>query len=607
MVQTPKERQRIPRWYDALPPAGYPKHERGSVVETLLLGIDAAHARILEWLEQRMSVAVGEAMAWIRDRLHVVMDDDPTGATTRKRLIVADLVIGEEDDRPRWIQDLLRAAPGAVPVEKPPGAIRLAWGEVREQRVAKEGETVPSWQCQHLHPKFQLQQLFLKVLPEIPDRVPKPLRPGMTQEVGQQLTSHLMLADSGTVALAAYPTTEERDAIQRRAAWEGALARACHRAEPFPYQRARDLDPAKYRPEDPRGDREVNVDPDWRTVVRSPKARRSPLLYVRGGDVRLYRRVWKRPGTRPGDPPRAGRATYAAIPVDPAFLESLPPDLRAAAGWWQRPGVLTTFSPLLAVQGSLRPTDPILLVPLSYGRKRTERYIFPALARLPIQWVRLVHRTYRRGGAHEKWFLQLTIGYAVPKPFPKHVLGVHFGIDNVYYWALVEDRGVGQEPALIEEGRMEGNPILRHGLAEKDQLEWDQARERWVGGDVYAPALRGDTHLVADRILALARAKGTAALPSGIGVERIRFVPKGGGSPAENRRFSAWNYGQLRKIIAYKAPPASVWVTEVTLKKAERQLDHAEQARRLAREGIARLHDRRRRAEERGREGPDGE
>lgn len=601
MGQMSKTRS-VPRWYEAPPPAGYPKHERGSVVETLLLGTDDAHASILQLLEVEMSVAVGEAIGWVKDRIRPIMDDDPTGATKRKRLVVADLVLEEvERGLPTWVQKLFDAVPGAVPVEKPSNAVRIVWGEIREQRVGKE--RVKAWECRHLHPKFQLQQFFLKVLPpEISGRLPKPLRPGMTQEVGQQLTSHLMLADSGTVALAAYPATDERDPARRRLVWEAALERVCRRAETFPYQKAREIDPSKYRPDDPKGNREVNMDPDWHSVAGSPEARRSPLLFVAGGDVKLYRRVWQRPGKRRGEPPRVSRATYAAIPVDKPFLDVLAPELQAAAGWWKRPEVLATLLPLLAASRPLRSADPVLLAPLTYGRRRTERRILPALSRLPIQWARLVHRTYRRGGAREKWFLQLTIGYAAPKPFPARVLGIHFGLDNVYYWALAQDRGAGEEPLILEEGHFVGNPILRHGLAEKADLEWDQAKERWVGGRVYAPALRGDTHLVVNGMLALAKEKGTEGLPAGIGVERIRFVPKGQGSPEENRRFSAWDYGQLRKFIAYKGPPAQVWVTEITLKKTDRQQDDAEQARRLAREATHRLHDRRLRADERARE-----
>lgn len=593
-------RGRLPRWYDAESPEGRPKYERGSVVAEMQLGLDAAHEAIFRRLETDMSNAVGEAIGWLQERLHPVMADDPTGSTKRSRLHAADLVLGDEivtSITQEWITKLLQTAPGPASIIKDPTAVRIAWGEVHERREG--AKRVREWRCEHLHPKFVLQQFFLKVLPPaVVESVAGPLRPGLTQEIGQQLCSHLMLADSGTVRLAAYPTAEARDPEKRRRAWEAALGRVCRRATPFPYQRARDLRPGKYREEDPRGDRLVNADPDWHTVVATPEARRTPLLYVTGRSVRLYRRVWRRRGKRPGDPDRTSRATFAAIPVDAAFLESLEPAARTAAHWWRKPAVLSTFAPLIASHAPLRETDAVLVVPLAYGRKRTERRVLAALTRLLIQWSRVVHRTYRRGEPREKWFLQLTIGYAAPRPFPTRVLGVHWGLDNVYCWALMEDRGPGADPALLEEGRVDGNPVLAQGLAEKEALEWDQAKGRWVGGSVYGPALASVTHVFTDQILTLARTQGIGGLAAGIGAENIRWVPKGQGPPGANRRFSAWNYGQLRKALEYKAPPAGVWVTVITLTKSDRTEDDAKQARQLAQIAIRRLHERRRRAEE---------
>lgn len=600
-------RGRLPRWYDAESPEGRPKYERGSVVEGMQLGLDAAHQTIFRRLETDTSNAVGEAMGWLKDRLHPVMGDDPTGSTKRPRLLVADLVLGDEtvaSITQEWITKLLQAAPGPAHIVKDPTAARIAWGSIHERREG--AERVREWRCDHLHPKFQLQQFFLKVLPPaVVERVGEPLRPGLTQEIGQQLCSHLMLADSGTVRLAAHPTAEARDPEKRRRVWEDALGRVCRRATPFPYQRACDLHPSKYREGDPRGERLVNADPDWHIVAATPEPRRTPLLYVTGRSVRLFRRLWRRRGKRPGDPDRTSRATFAVIPVDPAFLERLEPAARAAVDWWRKPEVLSTLTPLFPSHAPLRGTDAVLVVPLAYGRKRTEHRVLAALTRLPIQWTRVVHRTYRRGEQREKWFLQLTIGYAAPRPFPTLALGVHWGLDNVYYWALMEDRGPDADPALVEEGRMEDNPILAQGLAEKEALEWDQAKGRWVGGAVYGPALTGVTHVFVDRILHLARAKGVDGLAAGIGAENIRWVPKGQGPPEANRRFSAWNYGQLRKTLEYKAPPAGVWVTVITLTKDDRKQDDTEQARRLGRIAIRRLHERRRRAEERAEE--DGE
>lgn len=650
---TPGERAPLPRlairrWSSAASPAGFAKHERGSVVTDVRLDLDEAHEEIFANLETRMTRAVGSAIEWIRDRLAVRMEDDPTGRTKRQRLHVADLELGDAavaDSLQKWITELIGEEPGPAHIVKSPTALRIAWGGVEEKE--EKGEVVQSWVCHHLHPKFQLQQFFLHLLPaDIPAVLPGPLRAGMTQEVGQQLCSHLMLADSGTVALAAYPTAESRDPAARRAGWEAALRRVERGVSPFPYERARDLDPRTYGPDDPAGDRLVNTDPNWRVVVKSPEPRRARLLFVRGDDILLYRRVWQERVSRTGGTSevRARRATYAAIPVDEPFLAPLDPELREAAEWWKRDGVRETFARLLpkkptrtraadeaAAKGQpQKPTrkrpeppdpdtrKPLLLVPLAYGRARTEQQVLAALTRLPIQWARLVHRMYRRPRrrrprqwvgrkAHPtrrrrrgKWFLQLTVAYAAPKPFPKRVLGIHFALENVYYWALVEDRGVGEEPRLIEESVERGNPILALGMPEKDDLERAQLKGKWVGGRVYRPALKGATHTVVDRILALALRKGTGDEAAGLGVENIRWVQKGEGPPEANRLHSAWDYAQLRDSLKYKAPPAGVWATIISLKKEDQRQDHAEQARRLARESIRRLHERQRRAKEAG-------
>lgn len=585
----------LPRWYDAPSPRDFPKYQRGSVVETFRLHVDEAHEAVLAAEEQRCSTATGSAMTWIRNHFSVQTIRDPSGSTERDRLYAADVVLDTDAVAalPPWARALVGERADAPDCPLPSNtAIRIAWGRMTERQ--REGETVRQWEVNHRSPKFELQQLFLVLLPDtVFTGVSRPLRPGVTQEVAQQLTSHLMLMDGGDVAIASFPSIEERDPHQRRREWEAALDRVCRRATPFPYVRARDRDPRAYAPDDPRGDRLVNTDPDWATVVARLDTRRTPLLYVTGTSIRLYRRVWS-----PGHRGRTARGTYAAIPIDRMALEQLPPETRARVVWWRKPAVLSTLSPLTPGTPRLTEKTSVLLIPLSFGRKRTERRVIPALTRLPIQWARAVHRTLRRGRDRDKWFLQLTVGYGIPRNVPTRILGVHFGIDNIYYWSLLEDCGPDVEPVLLEEGQVQGNSILRHGLHRKDTLEWNQQRGRWVGGRVYGRALRSDTHRVVDGIIALARMRN-----AGLGVERIRWVPKGQGSPADNRRFSAWNYGQLPTMLAYKAPPAGVrFITEVFPTKTDRAQDEAEQARRIARKTLQRLREQERRAAEAARQ-----
>lgn len=598
---------RLRRWYDAVVPDAVSQRERGSVVETLRLHADDAHRAALEQLERWFSEAVADLMTWLRACVRVTMTTDPTGKTKRRRLHVADLLLDEDRCAtvPEWIRKLLDSEDLPAPeIPKEPNAIRIAWGTTK-QRVEK-GVRTDVWVATHLHPKFQLQQLFLKLCRCVTvQRLPAVLQAGVGQEAAQQLASHLMLVDSGTVALATFPSTDERNPLTRRAQWEEALRATCRRATPFPYQCQRDINPGAYAADDPRGDRLVNVDPTWNMVVASPHVKLLPLLYVTGSTIRLYRRVWL-----PGHMGRTARGTYALIPVSRELLAAFPEDVQRRLRWWKKPAVLKSVSPLHSpsqdetgeTPGTLSARSTALLLPLSYGRKRTERDVLPALARLPVQWARVVHRRYRRGEEKHKWFLQLTIGYGAAVPWPKNVLGIHFGLEHVYHWALLEDRGPGMEPVPSGEGSVTGNPILARGLLEKEGLEWDQEKERWVGGDVYAPALRGDTHAVVDAILTLALSKGTPECPVGLGIEHLRWVPKGAGSPEENKRFSAWNYGQLPKILTYKAPPAGVRViSEVYPTRDDRAESDAEQARRIARKALERLWEQQRRAAEAAR------
>ncbi len=549
-------------------------------------------------MEAQCSVAVGNALAILQKHLKVRLGDDPTGATERPRLLAADLHLDPAtlETMPDWVRKRLEETPGAPDVPKDPAAIRIAWGKMGRS-VSEDGKEKPAWRVYHLDPRMELQQLFLKVLPpSVVEDVPPSLRAGVTQEVAQQLTSHLKLADSGTVTAAVFPTTQERDPSARRRHWEEALDRVCQSARPFAYERARDLDPGAYADDDRRGDRLVNVDPDWHVITASPVPRRTPLLFVLGASVRLYRRIW-RPDK---DLSIVRRGTYAAIPIGKDLYHGLPEDMRTAVSWWEKEGVRETFSPLFPEHGQLTTRTPRLMVPLSYGRKRTENQVFQALTRLPVQWWRLVHRSFRQGVPRnrEKWFLQLTIGYQAPTAVPTRILGIHFSRGDLYHWALMEDRGPGNEPVLVGEGCQSGNPILAHGLAEKEGLEWDQQKGRWVGGKVYARALRQDTNLVVDHLLYLAHEHGLGDVPAGIGVERLRWVQKRGATSAENRLNSAWNYGQLVTIVEYKAPPAGVrFISEIYPTKIDKQQDDAEQARRIARKTTKRLHEQLKRAE----------
>lgn len=581
--------QKIKRWHDAGPP-GTKRHQNGSVVEQCALHVTDDSAAVLQDLQIRFSVAVAEVMSWVRDHLTVAFIDDPTGKSPHPRLATADLVLTDEEriGLPEWIEKLFRDDPTADTPDlalhrKPLHAIRIAWG-VRKAARADQDER---WEATHRDPRLVLQQLLLRLAAPVSiNDLPPKLRAGVGQEAAQQIASHLMLADSGTVKVAVFPTMEDRDPLACRTRWEEALTLSCQRATPFPYQRVREIDPRAYAPDDSRGDRLVNTDPVWQRVMTGPCARLLPLLWVSGKDIGLYQRTWTTPQKK------TARQVVVALPVSRDFLDTLEPSICTHLQWWRRLTETHCLQPLLPRTPVLTPSAPVLMIPLSFSRRRFEHHILPALQRgLPLQWARVLHRP------EQGWILQLTIGYGKETPLPRSALGIHFGLDDLYWWALVAE-GPDGSPVLQDFGHVSGNPILSQSLHKKGWLEWDQKRGRWIGGRVYVDTLRTATHRVLDDILRLAMEKGDGTVPAGIGIERVRWVEKSGGSRAENLRFSNWNYGELRRSGKYKAEAAEVAFTEIWPKKVTRQLSDEEQARLIAFEAWKRLRQRARRVEQ---------
>jgi transposase len=178
-----------------------------------------------------------------------------------------------------------------------------------------------------------------------------------------------------------------------------------------------------------------------------------------------------------------------------------------------------------------------MLVPLSGNRDRLERIL--TRTDLTIAWSRLV----RKAG---EWYLQLTIRLPLPRALPyaaERILGVSFGTDAIATWTLLDRGGV-----VLEKDSMVPNEQLLAFFKEKRQLEWDQKKRRWLGGRRFARQLEAITHKTVNAILALAKERGAA-----LAVEDIAYAAKRGPQAEENLLFTAWNYGQLRRFLGYKA------------------------------------------------------
>lgn len=560
-----------------------------SAVEGVLLHLTASHRVALEMLEKSVSQTVAVTMEAAQQRLVIVLEDDPTKATSRKRVISADLQFTREEfgSLPNWAQKLASTCPEIATkyADKHINSIRIAWGVAKESTNGDAVEQKLQWQIRLLDVTMFLQQLVLQLADKaLLEQIPSSIRGGIGQEVAQQVTSHIQLLDSGTVLKAELPTISDRNSELARKQWEDAIQTVCTYALPFSRERARILDPGKYAAEDPRGDRLINIDPMWARVLKGPTVKSLPLLFVSGSSIRIVKLTL--PRKHAAGHKHTFTATYLVLPVSREWINSLPGTVQEKVQWWKKPDVLATQE-LLVGKGALKKSANTLVIPISAGKKRFFNHILPALQRgFPLQWQRIVGRSYRRPATHRKWFAQLTIGYTNPSSLPEMALGIHFGMKDILWWALADKQG-----NILKDGSIPGNSILDFSLQEKGKIERQQKAGKNVAGKKYGKSLLNATYRVVNGVLEFSKGISAehASQPIGLGLETIRFVDKASGSSPVNARHSNWNYGQLSGIFANKAGPAGFSVTEITLKKAQRDLSDAEQARVLAIEATKRF------------------
>lgn len=363
-----------------------------------------------------------------------------------------------------------------------------------------------------------------------------PMQVGVCQQAAQQFNSHIgLLAEDRK---ASFPSLLLRDPAEREWEWRAALARVATSTYPLERLLAREVNPAKYGPDDPRGDRLVTTEPDWRIFARSPNPERHPLTFVKQTDVVVY---WC----------RLDHWLYAAVPLGRLAQH---PQLQ----WWKkivqdeaavrkrrRDGVVRdAFRPLGLWRGQrLSARQNVLLVQLETRNPRYLMRMFSGRGGRVVNWSLITEKLGTRGRQRNRrqWVLHLATSRKVMPRVRPNVLGIHFGTEPVLWWALMDVAGV-----LRDEGSIEQNEILAEGLRRQLRLQEEQGRQRWVGEKRFAKELRRRTDEVAKRIVAPA-----ARLDANLALEDIKWVEKRRGGPDLNRRHSMWNFSQLPERIEW--------------------------------------------------------
>lgn len=568
------------RWWEA---AAAGEDQAFLVVEAKLHDPSEWKRRVLEQLTVLVSKATGETLARIERGLVVARDpEDETkvasadltfsvnaGCALRVQRLIAQDKRDAKTNKPLPFTNAYRFT-RCVPKEGQSGRFlvtsRLAQGYWQERRD-RVGVSRRVHALSIIPVTTGLQQLIGTYLaPGAFRALPRALQAGVCQEAAQQAASYLGQLESGRVrGEVSFPTMEDRDPERRWHSYEEAVRALVRDLRPLDRARARDLYPGEYADSDPRGDRLIVCDARWMAVARSPDPPQIPLLFVQGGAVKIVEGraqfeagVSKRDRHRGRTEPRARvfasrpaavqrkggtelQAWYAAFPVLNAEDEEIQ---RIVAETERRPGrALDQQFQLMPIAGggAYRRRPDHLLIPLSGDRDRMERILKNGA--FQIAWSRLV---CRRG----EWFFQITARVPVAKPATTttKVLGVSFGIDAVATWALLDLNGTE-----ISAGGLAPNEQILAFLREKRNLEWDQQKGRWIGGRRFSRQLESIAHRVANDLLDLACAHGAA-----LAVEDVSYAQKSGRESATNVLFTAWNYGQLRRILGYKAPLAGL-------------------------------------------------
>lgn len=377
--------------------------------------------------------------------------------------------------------------------------------------------------------KIGLQRLITSWLRPVMANVPRLLFDGIAQEAAQQLMSNLGLlsSDHPSVNKVSFPSLADRDPQLRFEAWRRALRTVANHLGPFAYASAREVCPGQYAANDRRGNRMINVDPVWKEVQSQPEAPLLPIRFLQSSQVVVYERRHR---------------LYAALP-----LLNGGDDQRLF--WWRK--YYKEFEAVAFWQDhKLKDKENVMLVPLTCnpaGRRPTRtRRLIAALSdpKRKVNWSSAVPVRRRRNGKWcQSWELHLVTSQVVKPILRPNVIGFHFGLYPIVWWAVADQRG-----AIITEGRLDGNDVLDTALRRKAALEKVQAGGRWIKGKTYGRELQRQTRLVISEMVRLAEVHD-----ANIAVEEVRLVDKRTGKPKTNLTKSHWNYGTLPAQVEWWA------------------------------------------------------
>lgn len=444
---------------------------------------------------------------------------------------------------------------------------------------------------------IQIQQRFFK-LNRIPDKffqgllmsymkipslelLPAKLRSGVCQKVAENISSHIELIDSSRVKNAvSFPSIKTRDPNIRRMHYVRALEALEFNPLPFETATQRELDPKKYKPDDPKGDRVITTDKRWTEVTESADPRLIPLHFLTGDAVYLMKGSYefdagiskkdrhrgffilseKIRKSRPQQLQTKGKTClehwYAALPIldcnDHIIQETLKKKSNSGGSSRGLDMNLRPF-PIMAhhmekMEDEFTLSNNHMLVPLSGDRKRNRSVLHRRDLRIALS--KVIRKRNRLTKEYE-WFLQITLKVPIVLEVfePTQVLGVTFGIDASAHWTLIERTGT-----VVEIGAVTPNKNILKFLEKKSDIEWDQAKGRWFRGKKkFYRQLESIAHEVSNHLIEVAREHEAF-----LSVEDIAYLPKSGPNVEQNVIFTAFNCGQLKRHLGYKGPLAGI-------------------------------------------------
>ncbi|OHA33988.1 MAG: hypothetical protein A3A22_04235 [Candidatus Taylorbacteria bacterium RIFCSPLOWO2_01_FULL_45_34b] len=374
-----------------------------------------------------------------------------------------------------------------------------------------------------------------------PDIVVKPAM----KQAAEQLLSYVQL-EAGENQQAEYPDTNERDPELRLVEWQKSLHELSVRTEPFEFVRARDID--YYAETDRRGNRFVNITPEWTKFAESPFARRLPLkippefcILLRRkteGHAKIPNRIYLGLQIFDGVTPDSTLGVLATAEDGKLF-------------WWH--DHLDEFSNLEGKpEPKLKNKPQLLMVSLEYDREQRfeesvggDRKICLVTLKETRNFRRGRHghtRTDRLPAGNTLWRADFATSAEVAAPkWNGRILGIHFQHNPVITWALMD-----HDAEVLEKGFIEGNAFLGKALDKQALNEYLQKGGKWVGDRSFGNKLKGITHTLASLIVRLAREKD-----AWIALEEISWVQKQSADSVANRRFSMWNYSRLATLIEW--------------------------------------------------------